>query len=202
MKKLIIPFLLALSPTVLANSVTQTVDLRDHHLKAEVKSILAPNLLEMQTTVDGYDVVFWVEPAFVAWGDVRWLECKDHEEGWLSGLWSPSKPPTQQDRHLQRLAKGCEAVEYLKGKDVELEVVNWTGSPYPSNTVYRANIFYKNESVGYRLVSQGVYPVDATQTRDTGIVNVQKDPDCLQYATAKGLEKFERSNLTCMRFAR
>lgn len=68
MKKLLLAMSLFAPLSAFAEPAVQAVDLRDHHISGRVESILAPNLIELRTAVDGYEVAFWVEPAFIAWG--------------------------------------------------------------------------------------------------------------------------------------
>lgn len=205
MKKIIAIMMLFMPSLCISDQPVQAVDLRDHNLSGTVKAILAPNLIELRTKVDGYEVAYWVEPAFIAWGDVKGIECPKKSSSTLKAIKSAiSKdvPPTQLDRQKKRVEDGCNALEHLVGEDVDVEVVRWTSTQYSLNPVFVANIFHNGQSVGYQLVAAGTYQVDAAQTRDYTIVGQQKQPDCIKHMSSQGLEKFERSNLTCMRFAR
>lgn len=205
MKKLLLAMSLFAPLSAFAEPAVQAVDLRDHHISGRVESILAPNLIELRTAVDGYEVAFWVEPAFIAWGDVKGLECPGKKSSVFKAIKdtvSKDLPPTQSDRQAQRIKDGCDALSYLVGDHVDVEVVKWSSTQYALNPVYVANVFHEGKSVGYGLVSSGRYHVDASQTRDYGIVGAQKEPDCVKHMSSEGLERFERSNLTCMRFAR
>lgn len=166
------------------------VDVRNPNFHGEVMEVSAPNIIKVKTeTADG-DKHFWIELIHVDFGAKAGIECNLN---WFEKLFEPSSVESNE--------KSCDLLDdMLDGNKVSVEITEW------SQPILKGYVFLKQDgqhiNINHYLISNGIFPVDYKQSKDAGLVRLEKKARCNRLGIWEAKKGDPVEDLKCQGFAK